>query len=107
MNKQDILNAFREEFNEDTVFGSDNFEDPKHIKHPCYNHYGVVDAFENFLLNTLTEFEREAYEKGKLTAYENVVAWTEQCDPHNDMALSAHRAAVSQTKYALEKEKHT
>lgn len=74
---KDITRQFRTWFNPKTVFQSDNFEDPKHINHPCYSHYGVIKAMEEFLISSMTEIygngrmdERQAhlppsYECGK------------------------------------------
>lgn len=52
-----IIAEFRERFNIETVFHSDNFEDARHISKPYYNNAGVVDAFESFLTQKLKEQE--------------------------------------------------
>lgn len=80
MNKQDILNAFREKFV--PSFGLDD----------NYTYYGGCPdraVLEQWLLNTLTEFERGTKERIKLCAKEQ--------------SCSMCMESLSQ----LEKEKHT
>lgn len=46
------------------VFNTDNFEDPKHINHPCYAHYGVVDDFREFMNQALSDAIKYGEENG-------------------------------------------
>ncbi len=63
----------------------------------------ILKVFRTQIEHARREGREEAYLRGKLEAYKNVVAWTEQWgDRGQEFALDAHRAAVSQTEDDLD-----
>jgi hypothetical protein len=73
------IKEFREEFNIDTVFHTDNFEDAKYIDTPYYNNAGVIEAFEQFLSSQLEKAYNSALDEieKELVTTRKDVPWKE------------------------------
>lgn len=70
----------------------------------------TADAYVNRILSLITQYAESEKAKhiwmGKLEAYKNALLWTEQQQPYNKDALTAHGNAVGQIEYELKEHKY-
>lgn len=99
MNKQDILNAFREKFTSN---------DPKNVDEAGvpFLYYWKTQEVSDWLLNTLTEFERETL-KDLLKEYERVQKDIDDEYKSREDYQPNYLGILKGKIEELEKEKHT